>query len=216
MSDQGQPSRFPAPPSGPDDVEILERRTLYQGFFRMIEVKLRHRLYRGGWSKVMSRELFDRGDAVGILLYDPERDSVVMVEQIRMGTITRPGPHWMVELVAGIIDKDESEEQVARREVVEEADCEVLEIERIGSFYPSPGGSTEVITLFCGRVDSRNVGGFHGLEEEHEDIRVVVLPAEEAIAALDRDEYRNAITIVGLAWLGRHRQRLRAQWGGAS
>lgn len=201
---------------GPGDVEVMERRTAFQGFFRVLEYRLRHRLYRGGWSEPMTRELFDRGDAVAILLYDPDRDAVVLVEQFRVGTLPGPGPYWMVEVVAGILDPGETAEQVARREAEEEAGCTVREIERVASFHPSPGGCSETITLFCGRVDSRGVGGTHGLAEEHEDIRVLVVPADRAIADLDRDVYRNAITIVGLGWLARHRARLRAAWASAS
>lgn len=217
MSGPDQPSApSPTAPEGPDDVEVVEKRVAFQGFFRVLEYTLRHRLYRGGWSGVMKRELFDRGDAVGILLYDPDQDTVVLVEQFRIGTLPGPGPHWMVEVVAGILDPGETPEQVARRESIEEAGCTVREIERLGSFYPSPGGCSEVITLFCGRVDSRGIGGIHGLPAEHEDIRVLVIPAEEAIAGLDRDAYRNGITIIGLGWLARHRARLRAQWVGVA
>jgi ADP-ribose pyrophosphatase len=187
---------------------------LYQGFFRMVALTLRHRLYSGGWSAPMTREVFERGDAVAILLYDPDRDVVVLVEQFRVGTLRHGGPHWMVEVVAGIQDDGESAEDVARREAREEAGCPVGAVERISTFYPSPGGCTERITLFCGRVDSRGITGIHGLAEEHEDIRVLPVPAEAAIDALDRDLIRNGITLVALGWLARHRGRLRREWAG--
>ncbi len=199
---------------GPQDVEVLGCETAYKGFFSLLRYRLRHRLFRGGWSPPFTRELFERGHAVAVLLYDPEQDAVVLVEQFRIGTIATAGPHWMLETVAGIVDPGETPEQVARREALEEAGCAVTALEPIATYYPSPGGSSETLTVFCGRVDSRGAGGVHGLADEHEDIRVVVLPAEEAIARLDRDELRNASTVIAVAWLARHRERLRRAWLG--
>ena len=63
-----------------DDVEILEKTTVYEGFFRMHRYRLKHRLIEGGWSHIITRECFDRGPAVGVLLYDPYRDSVVRLQ----------------------------------------------------------------------------------------------------------------------------------------
>lgn len=201
---------------GAEDLDVLDCRTRYQGFFRLLEYTLRHRLFRGGWSPPFTRELFDRGPAVAVLLYDPIKDTVVLVEQFRVGTLGSPGPYWMLETVAGIVDPGETPEQVARREALEEAGCTVTALERIGSYFPSPGGSSEVITLFCGRTDSHGAGGIHGLPDEHEDIRVVVLPALETVEMLDRNELRNAATIIAVGWLARHRDRLRAAWSGVA
>lgn len=197
---------------GPEDVEILDRTTRYQGFFRLTEIRLRHRLYAGGWTAPFTRELFDRGHAVVVLLFDPMRDAVVLVEQFRVGTLNGGGPHWLLEAVAGIVEDGESPEDVARREAVEEAGCTIRRIERVATYFPSPGGCSETITLFCGEVDSTGVGGVHGLADEHEDIRVVVMDADKAVALLDRDVLLNGAIIIALGWLARHRDRLRREW----
>lgn len=208
-----RPSSPPAAaPFGRDDVQVLERRQAYRGFFRVDVFRLRHRLFAGGWSGEMSRELFDRGHAAAVLLYDPGRDAVVLVEQFRVGALAADREPWLVEAVAGIVDPGETPEQVARRESVEEAGCTVSDLVLIGEFLPSPGGCSEVITLYCGRVDSAGAGGLHGLAEENEDIRVLVLPADEAVARADRNEIRNGVTLVALHWLARHRLSLRRRW----
>jgi len=203
--------------NGPDrfsaaDVEVRETKPLYSGFFSMMLYRLRHRLFRGGWSGEMTREVFLRTPAVAVLLYDPDRDAVVLVEQFRVGALAAGREPWMIEVVAGIVEPGESPEQVARREALEEAGCTVREIVPIADFQPSPGGCSEVITLLCGRVDARGIGGIHGLPDEHEDIRVTVVPADEAIAGLDAGLYKNGIALVALGWLARNRADLRQRW----
>ncbi len=71
------------------DVEILHEEDVFRGFFRLTRFKLRHRLFGGGWSDIFTRELFRRRDAVGVLLYDPQRDCVALVEQFRVGVYVR-------------------------------------------------------------------------------------------------------------------------------
>ncbi len=195
-----------------DDVEVLARRPVWQGFFRMDVLRLRHRLFAGGWSKEMQRELFVRDPAVVMLPYDPIRDQVVCVEQFRIGAVDLPQSPWLLELVAGIIEDGESPEQVARREAHEEAGLEVGALEFICRYQVSPGGSTEEILLFCGCVDATRAGGLHGLDSEHEDIRVHVLDFAAAQAALEAGEVRNAAGIIGLQWLALNRDDLRRRW----
>ena len=198
----------------PKHVEILERRPLYEGFFRVDKFRLRHQTFAGDWTGVMERELFVRGDAVAVLPYDPVADTVILVEQFRIGALGAALDPWMLEVVAGIVDKDESDEEVARREAIEEAGCTITRIEKLYDFMPSPGGSSERVILFAGQVDSRGVGGIHGLAEEHEDIKVHVLPAAEAIRLLDEGRITNAITIAALAWLARFHDDVRHRWLG--
>lgn len=201
---------------GPGDVEVMERESVWQGFFRMDRLRLRHRLFAGGWSDTMQRELFVRAPAVVVLPYDPVRDQVVCVEQFRVGALDEPGSPWLLELVAGIIEAGERPADVARREAVEEADLEVADLEFICRYLVSPGGNTEAIHLFCGRVDATAAGGVHGLDEEHEDIRVHVLDWAEARSALEAGRVRNAAAIIGLQWLALHREALRRRWLDAS
>src|SRR5512139_3513874 len=128
---------------GPEhpDVEILEQRVTHQDFFRMEKFRLRHRLFSGELSQPISRELFVCGHAAALLLYDPQRDEVVLLEQFRIVALNGPGGPWLVEIVAGVIDRDESPEQVARREALEEAGCEVQQIAFICEYLVSPGGT---------------------------------------------------------------------------
>ncbi|WP_027966470.1 NUDIX domain-containing protein [Halomonas halocynthiae] len=200
----GQPS-FNA-----DDVEIVARHCLYQGFFRLEKIELRHRLFEGGWSHVMSREVHCRHDAVGVLLYDVQRDAVVLVEQFRPGALGDEASPWKLEIVAGLAEPGESVEDVARREAQEEAGCDIGELFTLHRYYPSPGACDEEVTLLCGLVDSRGLGGVHGLAEEHEDIRVHVVPFARVMELLHAGRLDNAMCLISLLWLNAERASLRA------
>ncbi|MEN8261439.1 MAG: NUDIX domain-containing protein, partial [Pseudomonadota bacterium] len=181
--------------------EILRKFTQYRGFFNLERYRLRHTLYRGGWSDVLERELFERGSCVAVLLYDPVMDAVVLLEQFRVGAIKAGRGAWLLEIVAGAVEKGENATEVAYREAQEEAGCEILELRRIFKFYTSPGGASEKITLFCGKVDANGVGGIHGLEHEGEDILVSVVSADEAISKVNEGQIESAIPIIALQWL---------------
>ncbi len=193
------------------DVEIISKEPLFNGFFKMTKVAFRHQLFSGGWSEVIERELFERGHAVALLPYDPKTDQVVLIEQIRVGALESSAP-WQYEIVAGMIDKDESAEQVALREANEEAGITVAYLEKISHFYPSSGGCTERIDVFVGCVDASKAEGIHGLEDENEDIQVHVVSREEAYALVNRGIIENAASIIALQWLELNVSRLRSQW----
>ena len=195
-----------------DDVEVVEREACFRGFYQLDRLHLRHRLFAGDTGKLISRELFVRHDAVCVLPYDPQRDCVVLIEQFRVGALDKSVNPWLIELVAGRIDKDEQPEEVARREAVEEAGLELAELWPLTQYYPSPGGSDERVHLYVGRCDSRGAGGVHGLEEEGEDIRVLVWSLDEALAALDDGRIDNAASIIALQWLALNRDKLRERW----
>ncbi|PKM31909.1 MAG: ADP-ribose diphosphatase [Gammaproteobacteria bacterium HGW-Gammaproteobacteria-11] len=195
------------------DVEIIQRNTAFKGFYRLDVLHLRHRLFAGGWGPQLRRELFVRHDAVCVLPYDPWLDSVVLLEQMRIGAIGKCDNPWMIELVAGLIDTDEQPEQVAHREADEEAGLLLRELIPITRYFPSPGGSDERVHLYCALVDSRGVGGIHGLQEEGEDIRVSVWSREEALTAVESGRIDNAASIISLQWLAMHAQRLQQQAG---
>ena len=195
-------------------IEIIDRETAYQGFFRIDRYRLRHRLYSGGWSGELTREIFERGHAVGVLLYDPERDALVLVEQFRLPAHLAGFAGWQLEIVAGIVDRtDEAEAEVARREAGEEAGLAVIgDLVPVHRFLTSPGGTTETVALFCGRVDASAAGGIHGLADEHEDIKVVVKPYAEAQLLLRAGRIDNAFTLLALYWLAANRVKLRRLW----
>ena len=197
------------------NIEVIECETGYQGFFRLERYKLKHRLFAGGMSPVITRELFERGHAAAILLYDATLDRIVLVEQFRIGALNAAGGAWLYEIVAGIIEPGEEAEGVIRRESVEEAGCEVGQVEKICDYLVSPGGTSEQLSLYCGQVDSRDVGGIYGLDHEDEDIRVFSVSYDEAVAMLASGELNSASPIMAMQWLQLHRERLREAWGEA-
>ncbi|OZG71415.1 ADP-ribose diphosphatase [Hahella sp. CCB-MM4] len=194
------------------NVKILETKDSYRGFFKIKSLKLQHAQFAGGWGPELQRELFVRGSATVMLPYDPWRDMVVLCEQFRIGAIEDAQSPWLLELVAGMDDPGESPEQVAIREAQEEAGLEVLALKQICQYYPSPGGSSEFIHLYCGLVHSDSAGGLHGLDEEGEDIRVHVLPRSDAFALVTRGRINNAASIIGLQWLEMNYQFLQEEW----
>jgi len=192
--------------------EILGKEIVYPGFFRMEKYRLKHTLYAGGWSPEISREVFVRGSCVAVLLYDPHTDQVILIEQFRAGAIYNPDRAWLVEIVAGAIEEGETAAEVAYRESLEEAGCEIQELMVINEFYTTPGCSAERITLFCGKVDSTQIGGIHGLDHEDEDILVRAIDFKDAYAMLENNDIESAIPIVALQWLALNKDKLQKQW----
>ncbi len=194
------------------EFKINHQEIAYQGFFRLEKYQLQHTLFKGGWSTEITRELFMRGNCVAVLLYDPDRDEVVLIEQFRAGAIFNPEHAWLIEIVAGAIEKGESAVEVAYRESIEEAGCEIKELMLINEFYTTPGGSSERISLFCGKVDTKNIGGVHGLDEEDEDILVSVATFDEVYQMLESGKIESGIPIIAIQWLYINRKKLREKW----
>lgn len=197
------------------DFKILSREVVYQGFFQLEKYRLKHGLFAGGWSEPLERELFRRGNCVAVLLYDPVKDAVVLIEQFRVGALLRSEPAWLLEIVAGAIEEGESAEEVAYRETREEAGCHIQELRVISEFFTTPGGSSEWITLFCGKVDSSGAGGIYGLDHEQEDILVRAVGFDEAYGLVTRGKINSAIPILAIQWLALNRDQLRKEWGAA-
>ncbi len=205
---------------GANDVEVSSVETPFKGYFRIDRYRFRHRRFAGGWTGDVVREVFERGHAVAILLYDPLADAVVLIEQFRVGALAalrepwlgEDRSPWLMELVAGIIDAGETAPDVARREAMEEAGCRVDQLEEIARFLVSPGGTSETIILYAGRIDSAGIGGLHGLDHEDEDIRVHVVPSATVFRWLDERRIINAQALIGLQWFRLNRDALRARW----
>ena len=200
-----------SPPADPR-VDVVARTVSYQGHFRVETYRLRHRRFNETWTEIMAREVFIRPPAAAVIPYDPARDAVVLIEQFRTGAYVAGVEPWLIEVVAGIIDPGEQPEDVARREAVEEAGCTILALEPIGRILPSPGADSELLHLYCGRIDSAGVGGLHGLDHEHEDIRATVLPFKDAFVQVTQTAVTNANALIALQWLALNRDRLRRQW----
>lgn len=203
---------MPTIPLPGETAELIERSVPFQGHFRVARYVFRHQLYQGGWSEPFSREVFERGQAAGLLPYDPVRDEVVLIRQFRAGSYVAGRHPWSWEIVAGIIEEGETPEDLVRRETVEEANLKVGEVEFINSVMLTPGACSESCTMFAGRVDSSAAGGIFGLASENENILVKAIPYVEVRAMLDRAEIDNVIAVVALQWLALHRDSLRKRW----
>ncbi|PCJ31379.1 MAG: ADP-ribose diphosphatase [Gammaproteobacteria bacterium] len=193
--------------------EILKETTVHNGFFKIKEFQLKHSLYKGGWSQPITRELFHRGNCVAVLLYDPILDEVVIIEQFRIGSLQMPEPEqaWLLEIVAGAIEAGETAEDVAYRESIEEAGCEIQQLTKINDFFTSPGGTSELLSLFYGKVDTTHIGGLHGLEHEDEDISVTAMKFDQVYQLLLDGKILSAIPIIAIQWLFINRDKLRAE-----
>jgi len=195
-----------------EDVKVISKERTFNGFFKIDRYCLSHRLFNGGWSQELQRELFVRGDASCVLPYDPVTDQVVLLEQFRIGAVGHNQTPWLLELVAGINDEGETPETVVRREGEEEAGIELGELKPICEYLVSPGGTNEKIYLFCGRVDATTASGIHGLEHEGEDIKVHVIPAKQAFEYVRNGRINNAASIIALQWLQLNHESLKSEW----
>jgi ADP-ribose pyrophosphatase len=193
------------------DVEVVSKETVFQGFFKMVKYHFKHKRFDGSWSKTIDREMFQRGRAAALLPYDPIRDEVVLIQQIRVGALEHASP-WQLEIVAGIIDRDESAEEVVRRESVEEAGLDVARLTKVTSYYPSAGGCNEMLDVYVGEVDSTQAEGIHGLDYEDEDIKVYVVSRSEAYELVKSGQIENGASIIALQWLELNKDDLRSQW----
>jgi ADP-ribose pyrophosphatase len=194
------------------DVKIVKTQTLYDGFFKMIKYAFKHRLYDGGWSEVVEREIFERGHAVAVLLYDPELAEFVMIEQIRIGALATSKTPWLIEIVAGIIDEGETPENVCKREALEEAGLEISRLRKAVSYLASPGGTTERLDVYIAKVDASKAQGVHGLEYESEDILVHRVAEQQAMDWIEQGVVENAATLIALQWFCLNKHKILTEW----
>jgi len=193
--------------------EILGRETLFQGYFRLDRYHLQHDRFDGTPSGPFTREVFERAKQVaGVLLYEPQRDKIVLVEQFRAGPLSLGEPPWTIEIVLGMVEGNETPEQAVRREALEEANCTVVELHPVARYYSSPGGTSEKIVLFIGRTTAPEDGIVCGLPEENENIRVHVMDAAKAIGLIYANKIRDAQTMVAMQWFAMHHTELRSRW----
>ena len=160
----------------------------------------------------MTREVMERAHAVAVLPYDPTRDEVVLIEQFRMGIFDAGHDPWSIECVAGLIEADESLEDVAYREVEEETGLEVTALQQVHRMYASPGVFSEHVWIYVARVDASEAGGIFGLDHEHEDIRAFTCPLAQALKMLDDGQILVSHSLIALQWLALHRDEMRRRW----
>jgi ADP-ribose pyrophosphatase len=194
------------------EIDLISRESLHAGFLKVARYRLRHSLFAGGLSRIIVRERLECLRAAAAILYDPHRDQVVMVEQFRIGALEEGRRAWTLEPVGGIIANGEDPAAVVRREALEEAGCEIGALDTIGTYHVSPGTAADKVSLFCGCVSAARANGIHGLHEEDEETRVVVIPFSRAVSELFNGRVDSSSAIVGIQWLAMNRKRLRRVW----
>ncbi|MFI0395930.1 NUDIX domain-containing protein [Paracoccus jiaweipingae] len=197
----------------PARVRVTARRQPYARFFAVQELDLRHRRHDGGTSAPVSRAVFAMGDAVVVLPYDPLRDRVLLIDQLRAAPLAMGDPQpWLLETIAGRIDAGETPEAAARREAAEETGLTLGRLIPGPTHYPSPAAVGERIFLFIARADLPDgVAGIHGLETEAEDIRGHLIARSDLDRLVDRGDIRNGPLLILAYWLRAGLAQLRAQ-----
>lgn len=194
------------------DVEIVAKKRTFNGFFKIDEYHFRHALFAGGQSDIVVREIFERGDAVAVLPYDPKLDAVLLIEQFRIGALGDKKSPWLLEVIAGMTDGSTDYESVVKKEAKEESGIELSNLEFMLSYLSSPGGTSERLYLYYAEADLSQAGGFFGVPDEGEDIKVHVLPVKQAFQLLDDGEMDNAATVICLQWLKLNIEAIREKY----
>ncbi|HET9843286.1 MAG TPA: NUDIX domain-containing protein [Gammaproteobacteria bacterium] len=191
------------------DFECASTQTTHKGHYKVKILTLRHKLFSGEYSAWISREFVLVPNSVAVLLYDPRQDLVVLVEQFRVGAIeaTEHGP-WLLECVAGYIEKDETPEQAAARETLEEACCKIERLIPITQCYTTPGGCSEMTWIYCGLIDTNITDNVSKPCDEEEDIKKHIIRYEQ-LMAYKHNLITNSATYIALQWLSIERDKLR-------
>lgn len=190
--------------------KIISQKRAFSGFFALDVVEVEPKsLQHAGYAASIEREVLRSPEIAAVLLYNPKTDEILLNQQFRMGAFLAGEENpFLFETAAGCVDDDETPEQAAVREALEETGCDVKSVEFIGTCYPSGGCLDQKFYMYLGFVDQAQAG-FHGVAHEGEEIKTHLMPATEAIAMLDRNEILNATTALMLHWFARHHERLR-------
>ncbi len=190
------------------DVTIESREFLFRGFIQVEKVNLTHRLFhRSEYSPIIQRELIHRPEAAGVLLYNNQQQRFALIEQFRVGALNDSESAWQLEIIAGVLDGNESPETCIRRESLEESGCEINELQHLFSFYPSAGACAEFFHLYAAEVDLPSTGGIFGVSGEGEDIQLHLFDYAEITMLFKNNRLKNAPVIMALQWLSQHIQR---------
>lgn len=188
-----------------NDFEIKSREFLYQGFIRVEKISLRHQLFnQKEYSALIQRELIHRKEAAGVLIYNDQQQRFALIEQFRIGAIDDEVSPWQLEIIAGVLDGDETPESCIRRESLEESGCEIEDLEYLYSFYPSAGACDEIFHLYVAQAELPEHGGIFGMPDEGENIQLHILNYQDLPALFLSQRLRNAPVIMALQWLKQH------------
>lgn len=183
------------------DYHIIEEEKRYSGYCPVTRYSLDFKLFNGGRSHVVQRELVVRPEVAAVLLYDPTQDAVILIEQIRVGALEDPKSPWILDVVAGQIDEGENAETAAHREAMEEAGCVIESLVPICHYWVSPGISNEKTFIYCGITKARKTGEVYGLQHDGEDIKIHVLKAQDSFILLQQGKICSASAVIALQWL---------------
>lgn len=182
-------------------ITILQKNRIFDQFFKIDEVQYQQETYQGTLVGPLTRLVLDRGDSVAAVVHQQDTGTLYFAEQLRVPTLEK-GPGWLIELPAGVVEPNELPEKTILREIEEEIGYKPHSAELIGTFYLSPGGSSERIFLYyCPVKNQDHVSNGGGLIEEGESIRLVHMPVTEAFVRLKAGLFTDAKTIIGLQWL---------------
>ena len=188
-----------------DEVKIQSREYLFRGFIQVEKVSLQHRLFnQTEYTPILQRELIHRPEAAGVLIYDDAQQKFALIEQFRVGAMDDSDSAWQLEIIAGVLDGDESPESCIRRESLEESGCEIDELEHLFSFYPSAGACSELFHLYSAQARLPEQGGVFGMPDEGENIQLHLIDYSEVTHLLSNGRLRNAPVIMALQWLQQH------------
>ena len=188
-----------------DEVKIQSREYLFRGFIQVEKVSLQHRLFnQTEYTPVIQRELVHRPEAAGVLIYDDAQQKFALIEQFRVGAMDDSDSAWQLEIIAGVLDGDESPESCIRRESLEESGCEIDELEHLFSFYPSAGACSELFHLYSAQAHLPEQGGIFGMPDEGENIQLHLIDYSEIKNLFTNGRLRNAPVIMALQWLQQH------------
>ncbi len=188
----------------PERVEIKSVRRVFDGFIAVDQAEFTYEKYDGTMSKTTTRLLVERGDSAGIALYDRERRRVVLIQQFRFPAFVRNGPGWLWEIIAGVVDKGRTPEEIVRMEAEEEAGVQVGRVWPMLTLFPSPGGSSERIRLYMAPVRVDAIHRTAGSPHEGEDILVRDFDLDEVLDMIDNGQIVDAKTIAAMQYLARH------------
>ncbi|WP_103866567.1 MULTISPECIES: NUDIX domain-containing protein [Aquimarina] len=180
--------------------KILSESIVYNGFLKIKKAMLAHDCFDKEESIICSREMVDQGDSVAVLLFEKDTDHLLLINQFRYPTINKTNG-WLIEIVAGGLEKNENPEMSAIREVKEETGYKIDVLEHITTFYASPGVSSERMHLYYGEVSKKDkiyAGG--GLLNENEDIQLCKYAVSTIEDLLQKQHINDAKTIIALQW----------------
>ena len=193
-----------------DEVKIQSREYLFRGFIQVEKVSLQHRLFnQTEYTPILQRELIHRPEAAGVLIYDDAQQKFALIEQFRVGAMDDSDSAWQLEIIAGVLDGDESPESCIRRESLEESGCDIDELEHLFSFYPSAGACSELFHLYSAQARLPEQGGVFGMPDEGENIQLHLIDYSEVTHLLSNGRLRNAPVIMALQWLQQHTKTTR-------